>query len=252
MDVAVHLKQPTRRLDRANPHSLRSTPAYLVLLPEGFAVPVLLPGRRWALTPPFHPCLWPEGPSAVCSLLHFPSGRPALALPGSALYGVRTFLCRWGHRSDALVHHANLACRPLGPTGWWGRRKGIDLRLAPRETDDSLPVGPHCARCACFVTHLGATPWSTTPTYHGGSALTRTPPHPRARRRRSLLLAFRHPTGALPPWATLCGQGHTATADRPAPPRSDGRRAWGDRGPLSASWPRRSPPSRSARCCGRP
>ena len=32
-------------------------------------------------------------PSAVCSLLHFPSGHPAQALPGPLLYGVRTFLC---------------------------------------------------------------------------------------------------------------------------------------------------------------
>ena len=30
---------------------------YLVLLPVGFAVPLPLPVARWALTPPFHPCL---------------------------------------------------------------------------------------------------------------------------------------------------------------------------------------------------
>lgn len=29
---------------------------YSVLLPVGFAVPLLLPVARWALTPPFHPC----------------------------------------------------------------------------------------------------------------------------------------------------------------------------------------------------
>ena len=57
MDVAIHLKRPTRRLGRVNPRRLRGAPAYLVLLPGGFAVPVLLPVRRWALTPPFHPCL---------------------------------------------------------------------------------------------------------------------------------------------------------------------------------------------------
>jgi hypothetical protein len=33
--------------------------------------------RRWcALTAPFHPCLCRFRPSAVCSLWHFPSGRP--------------------------------------------------------------------------------------------------------------------------------------------------------------------------------
>ncbi len=57
MDVASHLKQPTRRLGRVNPRRLRGAPAYLVLLPGGFAMPVLLPVRRWALTPPFHPYL---------------------------------------------------------------------------------------------------------------------------------------------------------------------------------------------------
>ncbi|CDX20409.1 hypothetical protein MPLA_1190089 [Mesorhizobium sp. ORS 3359] len=29
---------------------------YSVLLPVGFALPLLLPVARWALTPPFHPC----------------------------------------------------------------------------------------------------------------------------------------------------------------------------------------------------
>jgi len=32
---------------------------YLVLLRAGFALPALLPGLRWALTPPFHPFPWP-------------------------------------------------------------------------------------------------------------------------------------------------------------------------------------------------
>ena len=57
MMITHHLKRPTRWLDRADPHCLRSTPAYLVLLRGGFTLPVLLPVRRWALTPPFHPCL---------------------------------------------------------------------------------------------------------------------------------------------------------------------------------------------------
>lgn len=35
----------------------RSLAAYLTLLRLGFAVPLTLPSARWALTPPFHPCL---------------------------------------------------------------------------------------------------------------------------------------------------------------------------------------------------
>jgi hypothetical protein len=80
MDVTIHLKQPTRRLDRANPHRLRGTPAYLVLLPEGFAVPVLLPVRRWALTPPFHPYLCPKAIGGLFSVaLSVGSLRPAVS-----------------------------------------------------------------------------------------------------------------------------------------------------------------------------
>jgi len=37
---------------------------YSVLLPVGFAVPVLLPGPRCALTAPFHPYPWPLSPMA--------------------------------------------------------------------------------------------------------------------------------------------------------------------------------------------
>ena len=67
--------------------------AYLALLQPGFAVPLVLPRARWALTPPFHPY---HPKMAVFSLWHFPS-RTALAvraqvLPGSLSTGARTFL----------------------------------------------------------------------------------------------------------------------------------------------------------------
>jgi hypothetical protein len=55
-DVAIGLVQPTRT---AGPEiALEGFPSrrsYSVLLPVGFTVPLLLPGARWALTPPFHP-----------------------------------------------------------------------------------------------------------------------------------------------------------------------------------------------------
>ena len=44
-----------RRLDRGGP----PLAAYLALLQLGFTVPPSLPKTRWALTPPFHPCLIP-------------------------------------------------------------------------------------------------------------------------------------------------------------------------------------------------
>ena len=54
---------------------------YSVLLPVGFAVPLLLPGARCALAAPFHPC---RGNSqAVCSLWHYPWGHPRRTLSGT-------------------------------------------------------------------------------------------------------------------------------------------------------------------------
>ena len=47
---------------------------------------------RWSLTPPFHPCLCLCRPSAVSSLLHFPSPRGARPLAGTLPCGARTFL----------------------------------------------------------------------------------------------------------------------------------------------------------------
>jgi len=48
-----------------SPEGCPSRHPYSVLLPVGFAVPPLLPGARWALTPPFHP--YPAGKSARLS-----------------------------------------------------------------------------------------------------------------------------------------------------------------------------------------
>src|SRR5438128_12365299 len=64
--------------------------AYLALLRLGVTVPRLLPGARWALTPPFHPYPWIT--RAVGSLWPFPSPRGAQELPGSLPCGARTFL----------------------------------------------------------------------------------------------------------------------------------------------------------------
>src|SRR5215207_2212872 len=54
-----------QRLDRGGP----PLAAYLALLPLGFAVPLVLPPARWALTPPFHPCLCAGEPGHRRSVL---------------------------------------------------------------------------------------------------------------------------------------------------------------------------------------
>jgi hypothetical protein len=75
---------PRGKAQAANPGGLaRNTPVltcaktrrpYSALLRVGFAMPLTLPPARCALAAPFHPCLCPAcaGPSAVCSLWHFP------------------------------------------------------------------------------------------------------------------------------------------------------------------------------------
>ena len=83
---------------------------YLALLRVGFAVRPLLPAARCALTAPFHPCLCPDGPSAVCSLWHFPSPRGARALPGTLPCGARTFL--------RPASPADSRRRSLSPSSW--------------------------------------------------------------------------------------------------------------------------------------
>ena len=118
---------------------------YLALLRMGFAVRPLLPAARCALTAPFHPCLCPGGPSAVCSLRHFPSPRGARALPGILPCGARTFL------------------RPASPWAPVGdpsaRPPGRALKLQP-----SLRPGPAPTAAPCGTRPMSAAmTWSRDP-----------------------------------------------------------------------------------------
>lgn len=111
--VARRLQQPTREQREPRYRSpiwpcsgwgLPCRPCYQVrggLLP---AARLRRPPRTSQCRAPFHPCLIPRlpgrlrrhesrRPSAVCSLLHFPSPRGARQLAGIPLYGARTFLC---------------------------------------------------------------------------------------------------------------------------------------------------------------
>ena len=63
---------------------------YSVLLPVGFTMPVLSPGRRCALTAPFHPYSATAKRFAFCGT--FPRVTPAGRYPAPCLHGARTFL----------------------------------------------------------------------------------------------------------------------------------------------------------------
>src|ERR1700690_115910 len=84
--------------------------------------------RRWcALTAPFHPylCGPEEPPSAVCSLWHFPAGRPDWVLPSTLPCGVRTFLGRVP-RGPARGHPADSPPSLLLPTAGVGCSAAAD------------------------------------------------------------------------------------------------------------------------------
>lgn len=118
---------------------------YSVLLPVGFALPPLLPGVRWALTPPFHPY-----PASASLLSHVsPCGRPMAAsepqagrfifcgtfprvtpagrYPAPFLRGARTFLPRRLSTCDGSGRPADWRALP----GRGGRRSQA-VRIAPR------------------------------------------------------------------------------------------------------------------------
>ena len=90
--VAGRLARPTRTAaaetppGRTGPEGPAGRPPLCGLAPGGVCLPPPLPAARCALTAPFHPCRRPrlhERAPAVCSLWHFPWGRPRRALPGT-------------------------------------------------------------------------------------------------------------------------------------------------------------------------
>ena len=106
---------PGRRAGNC-PEGCPSCRPYSVLLPVWFAVPLLLPGARWALTPPFHPCraVARRRRRVVCFLWHFPWGRPRRTLSGTVF--------PW---SPDFPHPQPFGCRGCGrPAGWQGD-KGV-------------------------------------------------------------------------------------------------------------------------------
>ena len=83
--LADRLTRPTRtECEGAPAHKVGARP-YSVLLQAGLAVPALSPGPRWALTPPFHPCLRTNA-KVVYFLWRYPSGcTPLERFPGRTL-----------------------------------------------------------------------------------------------------------------------------------------------------------------------
>jgi hypothetical protein len=187
--VAGGLERPTRRSERRGPRRrvLRPFPAYMALLQVGLAVPGPSPAPRWALTPPFHPCL-------------IPSTRPGE--PGRAQ----------GHRRFALC----CAVPGLAPGGRYPPpcpgEPGRSSKLALRgRLDDSAATVSHPLRLGRSARREGplraglparGEPSDTSrPRGHGGRGLRR-------RRRRQARAAPHVPSASLraPRWPALAQQ----------------------------------------------
>ena len=99
MAISLDATSPWRSSSQPGSSSGAGSPPPLFgLAPGGVFTAALLPGRRCALTAPFHPYQSEDG---GMFLLHFPSAYAAQALPGTLPAGVRTFLygrkARSGH-----------------------------------------------------------------------------------------------------------------------------------------------------------
>ena len=109
--VASNLKRPTRRPRPGQ--SVRRTPikslhmsSYLALHRATLTVPVMSPSPRWALTPPFHPCLSRSDQMGPHRLGHrrfdfcgAGVGLLRLGVTQRPAHGVRTFLPMRMHRA---------------------------------------------------------------------------------------------------------------------------------------------------------
>lgn len=150
----------------AYPGALRaaSPPPYLALPRMGFAVPSVLPRPRWALTrrdsrpardfahaPPRtvsplpDPSSPPRGdearPSAVCSLLHFPSPHGARPLAGILPCGARTFLHAREHAQRLPGELPGADYTGDGPLGAAGRPQfSARAAVSPHEKPTNSPM----------------------------------------------------------------------------------------------------------------
>src|SRR5262245_64787412 len=126
--MAIHLGRNLRSASCNQPGRLVRKPTgsgyppprrpYSVLLPVGFAVPLLLPRARCALTAPFHPYLLVRLRSkrrfAFCGTV--PGVAPAGGYPAPCFRGARTFL-----PASYAKHEVGAAIRPADPAN-----KGCD------------------------------------------------------------------------------------------------------------------------------
>src|SRR5690606_38747129 len=89
--ICLDAVSPRRSSSQPGSHNGPGThPPLFGLAPGGVCLAALLPGRRCALTAPFHP--YPRNAGGMF-LWHFPSAHAAQVLPGTLPGGVRTFLC---------------------------------------------------------------------------------------------------------------------------------------------------------------
>jgi hypothetical protein len=103
-DVCCQTPQAANPDDWSEENRLSPRHPYLALLPVGFALPLLLPATRCALTAPFHPYLV-RRPQRFVLCGTFPGVAPAGRYPAPFLRGARTFLDDCSPRLPGRLTH---------------------------------------------------------------------------------------------------------------------------------------------------
>ena len=117
------------------------------------------PRPRWALTPPFHPCLIPCGPSAVCFLLCrcriTPPGRYPAPCPRSPDFPLVS--CETSDHPPDSHAHAYYTRTPKTLGEW--HRPGLCTHPAPDAISPAQPPRPPGRRSSPVTRPF---PWSPT------------------------------------------------------------------------------------------
>ena len=190
------------------------------------------PGCWCALTAPFHPYLCPgTGPSAVCSLWHFPAGRPDWPLASTLPCGVPTFLSPVvpedaGPRSPGRLTIALKSATPDAETTRWSSPTRF-VTSAPMAAMAHVAVGPWWSRwwrpCSCPspLDRRRCPPWRPRP------RRCRDSPPPRRRRPAAVgpATALRHASTQRSPPTRSPSTDYDAVDTAPTPARRGSSRA---------------------------
>ena len=142
--VAGRFSRPTRTPRAVNPAAETARHPYSVLLQAGLAMPSLLPGTRWALTPPFHPYRPREAGGLLSVALSLGSPRAGVTRRLFTVEPGLSSLLRRGSGAQALRSFSEAARPPGRLTGarWAFRRTASNFSLPFMGRDGEAQPSP--------------------------------------------------------------------------------------------------------------